>query len=60
MSSLTQKERDELIDKLAQENTDQMDIEELQRFFYIDQFDYYSREYSDEDLVEEAKDRGLY
>ena len=37
--------RYELIDKLADKATDEMDVEELRRYFYSNQFDYFDGMY---------------
>lgn len=49
---MTPQERINLVDKLAQRNTDEQPLEALVQFYYEDQFEYYDS-LSDEELEDE-------
>lgn len=44
--------REEIIDKLAQSDTDNMDLADLMSYFYSNQYDYYSSLTDNELLME--------
>ena len=53
--------REDIVDKLAQNATDNMDLGDLQEFFYNDQYNYYDL-LSDAELqveVEQLKEMGV-
>lgn len=51
--------REEIIDKLAQEDTDDTDLSDLMSFFYSNQYDYYAT-LSDKELEEEVDKHAEY
>ena len=53
---MTNEERDNIIDKLAQYNTDNCDMSDLMNFFYDGLINYYN-ELSDSDLLVEIAEK---